>query len=180
MVKVKKATTAEVPPLGAECWLPTSQFRLDWVCSLCILRFQKTPPSHQILNSIVIFICHCCCLVTKLCPTLCNPWPAAYQAPVSSTISQSLLRFISIHLVMLSNHLILCHPLFLLPSIFPSIRVFASGGQSIGVLASASILPMNIQDWSLLGFTGLISLQPKELSRVFSNTTVQKHQFLFL
>ena len=54
---------------------------------------------------------------------------------------------------------------------------FASGSQSIGVAASASDIPMNIQDWFLLGLTGLISLQPKGLSRVFSNTTVQKHQF---
>ena len=71
----------------------------------------------------------------------------------------------------------------LLPSIFPSIRVFpmsqffASGGQNIGVSASASVLPMNIQDWFPLGWTGWISLQSKGLSRVFSNTTVQKHQF---
>ena len=54
---------------------------------------------------------------------------------------------------------------------------FASGGQSIGTSASASVLPVNIQDWFPLGLTGLISLQPKGLSRVFSNTTVQKHQF---
>ena len=78
-----------------------------------------------------------------------------------------------------SNHLILCHPLLLLPSIFPSIRVFSndSGGQSIGVSASVSVLPMNIQDWFPLEWTGWISLQSKGLSRVFSNTTVQKHQF---
>ena len=81
--------------------------------------------------------------------------------------------------VMPSNHLILCHPLLLLPSILPSIRAFsmsqffASGGHSIG--ASTSVLTMNIQDWSLLGWTGWISLQSKGLSRVFSNTTVQKH-----
>ena len=56
-------------------------------------------------------------------------------------------------------------------------QIFASGGQSIGTSASASVLPMNIQDWSPLGWTGWISLQSKELSRVFSNTTVQKHQF---
>ena len=56
-------------------------------------------------------------------------------------------------------------------------QLFTSGGQSIGVSASASVLPMNIQDWSLLEWTGWISLQPKGLSRVFSNTTVQKHQF---
>ena len=82
-----------------------------------------------------------------------------------------------------SNRLILCHSLLLLPSAFPSIRVFsksqlfASGGQSIGASALASVLPVNIQDWSPLGWTGWISLQSKGLSRVFSSTTVQKHQF---
>ena len=60
---------------------------------------------------------------------------------------------------------------------FPMSQFFASGGQSIGVSASASVLPMNIQDWFPLGWTGWISLQSKGLSRVFSNTTVQKHQF---
>ena len=61
---------------------------------------------------------------------------------------------------------------------FPMSKFFASGGQSIGVSASTSVLPMNTQDWSPLGWTGWISLQSKGLSRVFSNTTVQKHQFL--
>ena len=81
-------------------------------------------------------------------------------------------------LVMPSNHLILHHPLLLLPSIFPNIRVFPlswlfiSGGRSIGVSASASVLPMNTQDGSPLGWNGCISLQSKGLSRVFSNTTV--------
>ena len=60
---------------------------------------------------------------------------------------------------------------------FPMSQLFASGGQSIGVSASASVLPINTQDWSPLGWTGWISLQSKGLSRVFSNTTVQKHQF---
>ena len=79
------------------------------------------------------------------------------------------------------NHLILHHPLLLLPSIFPSIRVFSNElvlcirGQGTGVSASASVLPMNILDWFPLGLTGLISLKSKGLSRVFSNTTVQKH-----
>ena len=85
--------------------------------------------------------------------------------------------------VMPSNHLTLCRPLLLLPSIFPRSgsfpmsQLFASGGQSIGASASAWVLPMNIQDWFPLGLTGFISLQSKELSRVFSNTTVQKNQF---
>ena len=82
---------------------------------------------------------------------------------------------------MLSNHLILCRPLLLLPSIFPSIRVFSYESAlrircpNIGVSASASVLPMNTRDWSALGWTGWISLQSKGLARVFSNTTVQKH-----
>ena len=86
--------------------------------------------------------------------------------------------------MMPSNHLILCCPLLLLPSIFPSIRVFSNESAllirwpSIGVKsASTSVLPMNTQDWSPLGWAGWISLQSKGLSRVFSNTTVQKHQF---
>ena len=85
--------------------------------------------------------------------------------------------------VMPSNYFIFCHPLLLLPSVFPrsasflTSQLFPSGGQSIGASASASVLPMNIQDWFPLGFTGLISLQSKRLSSVFSNTTVQKHQF---
>ena len=109
------------------------------------------------------------------------PWTAAHQASLYFTISWSLHKFMSIESVILSNHLIPYHPLLLLPSIFPSIRSFpmsqfsASGGQSIGVWAS--VLPMNIQDWFSLGWTGWISLLSKELSRVFSNTIVQKHQF---
>ena len=99
------------------------------------------------------------------------------------TKSWSLLKLMSIESVMPSNPLILCHPLLLLSSIFPSVRsspmsqFFISGGQSIGVSASASVLPMNIQGWFSLGWTGWISLQSLGLSRVFSNTTVQKHQF---
>ena len=98
-------------------------------------------------------------------------WTAACQASLSITNSQSLLKVISIASVMPSNRLILCLPLLLLLSIFPSIRVFpmsqffVSGGQSIR--ASASVLPMNFQDWFPLGLTGWISLQSKGFSRVF-------------
>ena len=112
-----------------------------------------------------------------------TPWTAACQASLSFTISWSLLKLMSIESVMPSNHLTFCCPLLLLPSVFPSIRVFfnesalLSGGQSIGASGSASVLPMNIQDWFPLGWTDLISLQSKGLSRIFSNTTVQKHQF---
>ena len=68
---------------------------------------------------------------------------------------------------------------FLASGSFPMSMFFASGGQCIGVSASKSVLPMNIQDWFPLGWTGCISLQSKGLSRVFSNTTVQKYQFFF-
>ena len=111
-----------------------------------------------------------------------TPWIGAHQASLSITNSRSLLKPMSIESVMPSSHLFLCRPLLLLPPIPPSIRVFSNestlqwGGQSIGVSASASVLPMNTQDWSPLGWTGWISLQSKGLSRVFSNTTVQKHQ----
>ena len=110
-----------------------------------------------------------------------TPWTAAHQASLSITNSWSPPKPMSTESVMPSNHLILCR-LLLLPSIFPSVMVFSnklftSGGQSIGVSASASVLPMNTQDWSPLESTGWISLQSKGLSRVFSNTTVQKHQF---
>ena len=110
-------------------------------------------------------------------------WTATRQTSPSITNSWSLLKLISIRLMMPSNHLILCHPLLLLPSIFHSIRVFSkvpvlqSGGQSMGISASASVLAMNIQDWFPLGLTDWISLLSKGLSRVFSYTTVQKHQF---
>ena len=93
---------------------------------------------------------------------------------LSITNSWSLLKLMSIESVMPSNHLILCRPLLPPPSIFSSISVFSNesvlqlGGQNIGVSASVSVLPMNIQDLFPLGLTGFISLHPKGLSRVFS------------
>ena len=112
---------------------------------------------------------------------LCNTMDCTCQAFQSITNSRSLLKLMSTVLVMPSNHLILFHPLLLLPSIFPSIRVFYNESvlhirwPKYWVSASASVLPMNTQDWSPLGWTDSISLQSKGLSRVFSNTTVQKH-----
>ena len=112
-----------------------------------------------------------------------TPWTAAQQASLSITNSQSLLELMSTESVMPSNHLILCRPFLLLPSIFPSIRVFSN--ESVHCIRwpkywslsfSISISPSN--EYSRpLGWTGWISLQSKGLSRVFSNTTVQKHQF---
>ena len=109
-----------------------------------------------------------------------TPWTAAHQASLSITNSRSLPKLMSIELVMPSNHLILCHPLLLLPSTFSNIRVF-SNKSALRIrwpkYWSFSFKTLNIQDWFPLGWTGWISLQSKGLSRVFSNTTVQKHQF---
>ena len=99
------------------------------------------------------------------------PTPRVYSnsCPLSQwchpTISSSVVPFSS------------CPQSFPASGPFQISQFFTSGGQSIGVLASSSVLPMNIQDWFPLGWTGWISLQSKGLSRVFSNTTVQKHQF---
>ena len=113
-------------------------------------------------------------------------WIAACQDSLSITNSPSLLRLVSIKLVMTSDHLTIsssvipfssCLKSFPASGSFPMSQFFASGGQSIGVTTSASVLPMNIQGWFPLGLTSWISLQSKGISRIFSNTTVQKHQF---
>ena len=102
--------------------------------------------------------------VTQSCQTLRNSLDSACQASLSSTISWSLLKLMSIESVMPSNHLILCRPLLLLPPVSRSIRVFSNelalhiGGQSTGASASASVLPVNTQGRSPLGWTGMISL----------------------
>ena len=112
-----------------------------------------------------------------------TPWIAAWQASLSIANSRSSLRLTSIESVMPYSHLILCHPLLLLPQSlpasesFPMSQHFAWGGQSTGVSALASFLPKKSQGWSPSEWTGWTSLQSKELSRVFSNTTVQKYQF---
>ena len=136
-----------------------------------------------------------------------KPWTAASQASLSFTISQSLLKLMSIESVMTSrllcpspspracsNSCLLsqwCHSTISSSVIpfssclqsspasgsFPMSQFFASGGKIIGASASASVLPMNIQDWFPLGFIGLVFLQSKGLSRVYPNTTVQKYQF---
>ena len=120
--------------------------------------------------------------VAQSCPTLCEPMNCSMPGlPVHH--SRSSPKFTSIESVIPSSHLILCRPLLPLPPIpptsesFPMSQLFAWGGQSIGVSALASVLPKKSQGWSPLEWTGCISLQSKGLSRVFSNTTVQKHQF---
>ena len=121
--------------------------------------------------------------VAQSCPTLCDPMNRSTQGSLSITNSQSSPRLTSIESVMPSSHLILCRPLLLLPLIPPSIRVFPNESTlhmrwpSTGVSALASCLPKNTQGWSPSEWTSWISWQSKGLSRVFSNTTVQKHQF---
>ena len=97
------------------------------------------------------------CSVQSLSRVFATQWTATHQASLSITNSQSLLKLMPIESVIPPNHLILCRPLLLLPSIFPASgsfqmsQLFTSGGQSFGVSASASVLPMNIQDWFPLG-----------------------------
>ena len=102
------------------------------------------------------------------CPSL-YPGPCSNSSPLCwwchTTISTSIVPFSS------------CLQIFPASESFPGSQLFSSDGRSIGISTSASVLPVNVQDWSLLGWTGWISLQSKGLSRVFSNTTVQKHQF---
>ena len=133
--------------------------------------------------SYLLFLCYCLTVANHM-QLFATPWTAAHQAPLSTTVSWNLLKFMSIESVMLSNHLILCHSpsLFAFQSFpesgsgfFPVSRLLASIRQSIE--ASASVLPVNIQGWFTLGLTSLISLLSKGLSRVFSRTTIQKHQF---
>ena len=118
-------------------------------------------------------------------------WTAACQASLSITKPRSLLRLKSIKSVMPSNHLILCRPLLLLPSTFPSRKTdslpvsqfFALGVQSIGALASASVLPINIQDWFPLGLTGLISLYmtfKSLLQHHGSKASILQHSAIFI
>ena len=127
--------------------------------------------------------------VQSLSHVSATPWTAAHQASLFITNTQGLLRLMSIETVMPSNDHSLCHPLLLLPSIFPSIRVFSndwfftSGGKSIGVSASASVLSMNIQDWFPLGLTGLI-LQSKGLKSLLqhhsSKASILQHSAFFI
>ena len=147
----------------------------------CLLKF-NTVLSFLERRSDITMLFLCCCSVCKSCLTLCSPWTGAHWVPVSSTIPQSLLTLLSIESVMPSNHLILCHPLLLPPSIFPSIRVF-SNESALRIqwpkYWSFSFSPSN-------EFSGLISFRidwlvwfpcsPRD-SQVLSSTTVLKHQF---
>ena len=151
--------------------LPTKQHFYDWICMNKVfsiyakkIRLGFWSKFSQVI--VVQSLSHVQLFVT--------PWAAAYQASMSFTISQSLLKLVSIELVILSNHLNLfssCSQFFPALGSFPMSQLFTSDGQSIGTLASASVLPMSIECISL-GLTGLISLLSKGLLRVFSSTTI--------
>ena len=117
--------------------------------------------------------------VAQSCPTFCTPWAAVCQASLSITNSQSLLKLMSIKLVMPSNHLILCCPLLLPPSIFPSIRVFSN--ESVLCIRWPKYWSSSFSISPCKEYSGLISFRIDWFDllavRVFSNSTVQKHQF---
>ena len=165
---------------GCSCIIPISASRIlpECICAPSVSVFK--PPSFSYedtrhwVSSVQLLSC------VRLFAT---PWIAACQASLSITNSRSSPRLTSIESVMPSSHPILCCPLLLLPQSlpasesFPMSQLFAWGGQSTGVSASASFLPKKSQGWFPSELTGWISLQSKGLSKVFSNTTVQKHQF---
>ena len=132
-------------------WLSQEKGECDWL-----------QPSVQLLGCVQLFV---------------TPWTAAHQASLSITNSWSLLKLMSIELVIPPNHLILCSPLLLPPSIFPSIRVFSNESVLRIRWPKYWSFSFNISPLFPLGWTDWISLLSKGLSRVFSNTTVQKHQF---
>ena len=161
--------------------------------SLCLLLssfWVSLPAGSRVCDGHCVSVMwHCvslcfCCSVTKSGLTLFDCSTSGF--PVRHTISWSLLKLMYIELVMLSNHLILCRPFsscsqsFWGSWSFPMSQFFALGGQSIGASASASVLPMNVQSRFPLGLTDLISLLSKGRSRIFSSTTVQKHQFFIV
>ena len=126
---------------------------------------------------------HCHCQLLSCVWLLLIPWTAACQSSLSLTVSRSLLKFMSIESVMLSNHLILCHLLLLLPSIFSSIRVFSSELALCIRWPKYWSFSLNVSLSSIysgrfpLGLTNLISWQSKGVSGVFSSTTIWRHQF---
>ena len=132
---------------------------------------------------LIFLIFRCCSLLSCFVWLFVTSWTAPCQDSLFFTLSQSLPKLMSTELVMLSSRLIFCCPILHLPSVFPSIRVFSNelalrwGGQSIGVSASAPVLPMSIQTWFPLGFTGLISLQSKEFSCIYGPTLTSVNDY---
>ena len=159
-------------------WVHVATF----IISYCVQSTILLDSGYNMLNRYIPVVVFVVFLVSK--SSLFGTQGPQHTRLSCASLSPSLLRLMFIESVMLFNHLFSYHPL-LLPSIFPSIRVFpnestqlfALGGQSTGASASASVLPMNIQGWFPLGVTGLISLQSKGFSRILASTALGKHQF---
>ena len=163
---------------GKKKILKTSSHGHDWIS----FRFSLLPCSNRSgsISTQKLFQCvtYQFSSATQSCPALCDPMDCSTPGFPVQTNSRSLLKLMSIKSVIPSSHLILYRPLFLLPSIFPSIRVLSNESVlrirwpkywsfSFNLSPSTSVLPMNTQDWSPLGLTGWISLQSKGLSRVY-------------
>ena len=183
-IQVKGSTALKIPwAVYSALFLAHSQQPADlWTISkVCLFQNVTELESYNMCLLFLYINNNCCCSVTKSCPTL-RPHglqharlPSPSPSPRACSNSRPSSRWC--HLT--SSYSVIafssCLQSFPASGSFQMSQFFASGGQSIG--ASASVLPMNIQDWFPLGWTGWISLQSKGLARVFSNTTVQKHQF---
>ena len=165
---------------------PRSESALAMFCALSVVtatQLHTSVKTHQTVHLKWMTLTICSCSVTRLCPTLCNPvdcsklgFPVLHHLP---ELAQTQVHWVS-DAIQPSHPLPSPSPFAFNLSQHESSQVswlFTLGGQSTGASASASVLPMNIQDWFPLGMTGLISLQSKELTRVFCNTTFRKHQF---
>ena len=160
-------------PLHNNTWLV---LQINHSKRMCLLQLQCV-----VLHMYQLGRVPCCCSLLKSCSTLVTPWTAAHQDSLSFTTSWSLLKLMSLSWWCCPTISSSVAPFSSYPQSFPASasfprsQLFISGGQSMG--ASASVLPMNIQDWFPSGLTGLLSLLSKGLSRVFSRTTIQKHKF---
>ena len=167
-----------IPVLSLTCWMTSGKFLKLW---MYVHGFFSYKVRNDSSNYLTVLLRGFSSVQSLSCVWLfATPWTAALQASLYITNSQTLLRLMSFmldHPTISSSAVPSSSHLWSFPASgsFQMSQFFTSGGQSIGL--SASVLPMNIQDWSPLGWTGWISLQSKGLSRVFSNTTVQKHQF---
>ena len=182
-LRVFKQTTTRTVFTFLNHWLGSIVWQRPYVVYKAYNSYYLAFTKQVYCLPIPLFLKICFCLVAQSCSTCLTPWTAACQTSLSYTISWSLRK------LMLLNRW--CHPTisssvttfptcpqsFPASGSFPMSWLFPSGGQTIGASASASVLPVNFQGSFPLGWTGLITLQSKGLSRVFSSTAVQKHQF---
>ena len=176
------SVSASVLPMNIQGWFPLGLTGLIFLLSKGLSRVFS---STTVWNSLAVSLLYDTILTYTVVVQSLFVTPMDSSTPDFPVLHyiRSLLKLMSTELVMPSNHLISiipfssCPQSFPAPGSFPTNQLFTSGGQSIGTSASESVLPMNIQGWFPLGWTVLISLLSKGLWRVFSNTTVQKHQF---